>query len=519
MIPTLTDFTIEKNDPHLPCFLMPLSRNRHFFGRADILTDLDKALVNSRDDSGQEITANLRTYALCAPGGMGKTQIATEFVHRRRNDFDAVFWVNADESSKLLQSFHSIAISLGLVLADSLDSRDQTLTRDLVLGWLAKPLKSYKQSDDSGGVEATWLLIFDNADNPEVLNNFWPIDSSGSVLITSRDPLARSYLYSQGGGMLLPPLQPQEATKFFLDMTGRSNEPSEQDSGDAAAKVLGGIPLAISQMAAFIARRDLSFSEFLKLYEADQARAGLFKLPVNDLKVDSGYDHTIASVWALESLKKGSVLLEVISLLDADGIQEYILDENEACYLLKDYPQSSADYQDARAELSQSSLIARERNTKTIVVHRLIQDAARAKMSDQRFTEVFGFTLSLISSVWPYEDFGFGNELYRFEKCGELYHHVLWLRKVSKRFRPPMQLTRSNLGSVKLLLDASWQVLLFQAHLSVLKNKTRLTLNIGSRLCVGMTFQKLSHCLRWRCQCVKHFVYTIPLPFQELRKN
>jgi hypothetical protein len=53
---------------------------------------------------------------------MGKTQNATEFLYRRKIDFDAVFWVNADKPANLSQSFNDIALGLGLVLPDSVDS-------------------------------------------------------------------------------------------------------------------------------------------------------------------------------------------------------------------------------------------------------------------------------------------------------------------------------------------------------------------------------------------------------------
>jgi hypothetical protein len=254
---------------------------------------------------------------------------------------------------------------------------------------------------------------------------------------------------------MLPPFRSEEALTLLLGMTGRTNDLDEHSSGDAVAKTLGGIPLAISQMAGVIARRDLSFSEFLRQYQEESARYDLFRLQIKDLN-DTGYSHTIASVWALDGLKKGSVLLEVLALLDADGIPEYILDESKTRHNLVDYPQSSLDYQEARAELLQSSLITRERKTKRIVVHRLIQDAARSKMSDERFHKIFVFALCLVSAAWPYEEFGFGNELYRFERCSELYPHVLWLQKLSTRFRPPTELVAAHLEGPRLLLDAAW---------------------------------------------------------------
>lgn len=44
-IPSLSDFSVEKNDPRLPCHIIPLSRNYGFFGWTAVLQALDQALV------------------------------------------------------------------------------------------------------------------------------------------------------------------------------------------------------------------------------------------------------------------------------------------------------------------------------------------------------------------------------------------------------------------------------------------------------------------------------------------
>ena len=456
MIPSLTDFSIEKTDPKLPCVVMPLSRNRHFFGRTVVMDTLHKAFFPNADSvQFGEPVPHLKTFALCGPGGMGKTQIAVEFLYRHKADFDAIFWVNADEPSKLAQNFNHIAITLGLIAEDSMEARDHALTRDLVLGWLSKPRKSYKQLEKTIE-EASWLLVFDNADELSYLDDFWPSDSTGCVLVTSRDPLARSSTYSQGGGMDLAPFDIEEATEFLLYMTGRSTESNETQSGGAVAETLGGLPLAISQMAGLIQRRDLSFHEFLDLYRIEDERVKLLNFQIDNRQARLGYDHTIASVWALDNLKEGGILLETLSLLDPDAVPEYILVNNEGIQNMIEYPQISSSYQEARTELLKASLITRERDTDTIVIHRLIQDTALAKMSNGRFNKLYSFVFGLVSSVWPYEDFGFGNELYRWAKCDELYPHVLRLQKLYSRFRPPTELVPLHLEAPKLLLDAAW---------------------------------------------------------------
>lgn len=46
--------------------------------------------------------------------------------------YDAIFWIHADERTKLASDFSHIAIDLGLLPAASQDAKDQVVTRELV---------------------------------------------------------------------------------------------------------------------------------------------------------------------------------------------------------------------------------------------------------------------------------------------------------------------------------------------------------------------------------------------------
>jgi hypothetical protein len=312
-------------------------------------------------------------------------------------------WVQADESAKLAQGFYHIAIKLGLVKENSADARDHIITREAVKSWLKNPVKSYKQGRDQEPELASWLLVFDNLDDLNILHDFWPSDSPGSILITSHDPLAKTHL--AGDGTHLKGFNTEEATEFLLKLTHREEEVEERSSGNKVAVRLGGLPLALTQMAGVIARRDLSFSEFLQVYDEESSHKDLFNLQFPYASDRSGYQHTLASVWALETLNESATLLDILSLFDSDGIQERILDDHrgDISLSLPGYPRTNAAYQIARTELHKHSLITRDRGTKRITIHRLIQDAARAKMSAERFETVFRAAVTLLSSVWPYE--------------------------------------------------------------------------------------------------------------------
>jgi hypothetical protein len=62
-------------------------------------------------------------------------------------------------------------------------------------------------------------------------------------------------------------------------------------------------------MAGWIARNDLSFSEFLDTYNQESVHERLFKLQFGPRKSRPQYDHTIASIWALEGLEENAASL------------------------------------------------------------------------------------------------------------------------------------------------------------------------------------------------------------------
>lgn len=107
--------------------------------------------------------------------------------------------------------------------------------------------------------------MFDNIDDADILDDYWPMGYLASVLITSRDPLLKTCIYTDGSGQTgisLQSFDQSEATDSQLKLTHRERELGEKASGQA----LGGLPLAITQMAGVIARNELSFTEFLEMY-------------------------------------------------------------------------------------------------------------------------------------------------------------------------------------------------------------------------------------------------------------
>ncbi|PNP46214.1 hypothetical protein TGAMA5MH_02249 [Trichoderma gamsii] len=99
-----------------------------------------------------------------------------------------------------------------------------------------------------------------------ILADYWP-QGSGSILITSRNPLAKGMFTRRPLGLNLAPLSKQDSLTLFSHLTSVSNEP-DRDTARKITDVLGGVPLAISQMAGIIhvIGEDLLMAASIKLF-------------------------------------------------------------------------------------------------------------------------------------------------------------------------------------------------------------------------------------------------------------
>ncbi len=136
---------------------IPYARNPLFTGRENVLKRLNDALKASK------------TAAISGLGGIGKTQTAVEYAYRYRDDYNTILWVKAESLESINSDFVTIAHLLNL---PEKQEQEQHLIVEAVKRWF----------EDHAG----WLLIFDNADDLEMMRDFLPTDGKGYILLTTR---------------------------------------------------------------------------------------------------------------------------------------------------------------------------------------------------------------------------------------------------------------------------------------------------------------------------------------------
>ncbi|KNZ82009.1 Nephrocystin-3, partial [Termitomyces sp. J132] len=232
----------------------------------------------------EDILAKLEDYFW----GTGKTQIVLKFVHEFGSRFSSTYMIDASSKATIQQFFKLLAQKVKL--AD--------LTSTGVLTWLG-----YQKKE--------WLMIFDNADDPDVnLQEFIPNCPHGNILITSRND--ESKLYSQGNCYKTAEMSEEDSLKIFYKASQRKNEvESEHNAAIELVYELNYLALAIVQAAGYLLYNDhTQISEYLENYRKDKPR---YLAEINRQKMDH-YNLSVFATWDLSYQKLSERAKQILML-------------------------------------------------------------------------------------------------------------------------------------------------------------------------------------------------------------
>ncbi|GGL13074.1 hypothetical protein GCM10012284_54650 [Mangrovihabitans endophyticus] len=217
-------------------------RNPVFTGRELLLSLLGETL---RKESSASVVP------LHGLGGVGKTQLATEFAYRNAERYWLIWWIAAETPEMVRASFVELA------------RRPETAR------WLNIPPGTDAAQTTALVVEALststapWLMVYDNVEDPEFLAGLMPStpsEGTGHVIVTSRNTAG---WVGRGDAIEVDVFERRES----IELLQRHGHTISHSDANILADKLGDWPLALEQAANWHASTGMPVAEYLEVFD------------------------------------------------------------------------------------------------------------------------------------------------------------------------------------------------------------------------------------------------------------
>jgi hypothetical protein len=173
------------------------------------------------------------------------------------------------------------------------------------------------------------LIIYDNVEDPALLQDYWPQSSSGSIIVTTTSQVVAHRFASVETTIEIEPFSGATGTELLLKVAAAdSSVAEEREAAMSIADSLGNLPLALDLVGNYVRGLGKSLASFSQAYphfetdflfnpnlarwtpshfEASISRIWALHLPVHD-KLDGNLDG------------KSRRLINTIAFLDKDGV-------------------------------------------------------------------------------------------------------------------------------------------------------------------------------------------------------
>ena len=396
-------------------YLPGISLAEHFNDPRQLLKQLRTQLLAS----GSSAVLAGSKAALHGMGGVGKTQLALQYCHYFKREYEGVWWLQAETMAALEQDCVLFCSKQGLQLAPG------EAPWSVMNGWLAQ--------------QRNWLLVYDNAEDAQALQAVLPATTASGhhVLITSRLPLWQGM-----PTMALDVWQDHEALPFLQQ---RLPEAAEADLLELNQE-LGGLPLALEQACAYLANTGIPIASYLQRLQ-EPLRA--WQLLDKNTSQYCSRSVLATLTLAVDKLSPAAQdLLGICAWLAPEPIPEYLFTEeteglpDKLPASLRDIARDEIAWRETVAELHHYALCQSgssissdhvgngKQRIRSLHLHRLSQTAMRTRQAESEAT-----ALVLVRAVFPQNL----QNPEHWPRCRTLQAHVLHLQAL---YQPGWQQAR-----------------------------------------------------------------------------
>jgi tetratricopeptide (TPR) repeat protein len=354
------------------------ARNLNFTGRAAELDRLSDNLFGRRQPPPLQVISGM--------GGVGKTELATEYIHRNLDRYEIIWWIRAEHPDRVGEALVRLGRRLGMRQAGTGAARDKAVAA--VLATL------------ESGPWPSWLLVFDNAADSLAIERYLPASRPhGHVIITARQRDRPSAVGADD--IEVWPFSAAEAVSYLRrtvpSLTEATGLAAVADTRRASAArqlatALGHWPIAVEHAAAYLAETGQSVEQYLTRFnenarqllseqstDADRSApvAGTCAMSITLLTPDAEHLFNLCSFFSAEPVAAELFLLAADGIDAPPGVPELL--------------SSPQRFRAAAAQLRRLSLAMVDGARDLIQLHRVVQAVTQGRLRLDRIEAFYAY--------------------------------------------------------------------------------------------------------------------------------